>query len=479
MLPASLSARWVQKEFVEATAAGGCCTIIAYLTMLLLFIIEILTFMSTSTSSSLSLSQAGSETLQINFDIDMFDIECRNLRVVVVDATGKDIVQSTSRDFKLRSFDMRGADRGMHQHVFGPEEEEELELAHQQVVQRLEAEDGKAELDADWASSHDGFKHKSFEHVIEAHDLTVINFFAEWCSHCRKFSPLWGEIAQDINQKAYTDHGGHKREVKALKVNCVDFRRMCFDLGIDEFPTIRAFRSDGSSSRFEGKRSKEAIITWVASLVDMKADGWAKHHTELQSGCNAAGFIQVPRMPGNLKFFAGSGHHALDPTMTNVSHRVKHLSFSDAMWKTSFTWAYLPSDVSKHTHPLDSQEFCTSKFHETFEHNLILVSTTAAFGIHLYQFSHYHRISTTANKSDVPQATFNFDIEGFGVKLASRKKAWYEFVTSTMAILGGTFVMIKLFSFGSRAAAKTAAKSFKRPKSIRSAVNAPGLRVMD
>merc|ERR1712048_1511242 len=138
---------------------------------------------------------------------------------------------------------MQGLDKGMHQHVFGPEEEEELEIAHQQVVRKLEDNDGKAELDSDWASSHDGFKHQSFEHVIEYHDFTVINFFAEWCSHCRKFSPLWGEIAQEINAGTYSDHGGHKREVKALKVNCVDFRNMCFQLGIDEFPTIRVFRA--------------------------------------------------------------------------------------------------------------------------------------------------------------------------------------------------------------------------------------------
>lgn len=445
---------------------------VAYLLMLLLFIVELTSFLHTPTSSSIMLNKVGSDLLQINFDIDMYDIECRNLRVVVVDSSGKDVVQSLSRDFKLQSFALNGADKGTHQHVFGPEEEEELEIAHQQVVRRLEEDDGKAELDADWASSHDGFKHQSFEHVIEYHDLTVINFFAEWCSHCRKFAPSWAQIAEEINRLEYVDHGGHKREVKALRVNCVDFRRMCIQLGIDEFPTIRVFRADGSSSRFEGRRSFDGIVSWVKSLVDMKADGWAKHHAELQSGCSAAGFIQVPRMPAKLQLFAGSGAHALDPTMTNVSHRVKHLSFTDGNQPWSPTWAFLPTDVRRHIRPIDGQEFCTEKFHETFEHHLILVSTQAIFGSHSYQFSHYHRVSTSPNKSDIPQATFNFDIESFGVKISSQRKAWYEFITSTMAILGGTFVMVKLTSFGSRSAAKHVAKSFKRPKSSRSVINA-------
>ncbi len=45
----------------------------------------------------------------------------------------------------------------------------ELQLASPQKSQ-----DGAAELDADWDSSHDGFKHQSFEHVIQALLLTVV-----------------------------------------------------------------------------------------------------------------------------------------------------------------------------------------------------------------------------------------------------------------------------------------------------------------
>merc|ERR1712050_629173 len=60
-----------------------------------------------------------------------------------------------------------------------------------------------------------------------------------------------GEIAQAIHKHEYKDHGGHKKEVKALKMNCVDFKPLCRQQGIDEFPTIRIYRSDGSSSSFE------------------------------------------------------------------------------------------------------------------------------------------------------------------------------------------------------------------------------------
>lgn len=57
------------------------------------------------------------------------------------------------------------------------------------------------ELDADWSSSHDGFRHKSFEHVIQGHDFTFINFFAGWCSHCQKFAPEWERLAEKVGNR--------------------------------------------------------------------------------------------------------------------------------------------------------------------------------------------------------------------------------------------------------------------------------------
>jgi thiol-disulfide isomerase/thioredoxin len=435
--------------------------------MLLLFALEFRNFFGDAPTMNLSLEASTGKKMQINFDVEMYDIECRNLRVAVMDPLGKEVVQSSSRSIKLTAVDMQGREGGLHRELMGPEEAEELEAAHTLTATKLETEDGKGELDSDWASSHDGFKHQHFDHVIEYHDYTVVNFFAEWCSHCRMFSPLWGQIAEAINQTNYTDHGGHVREVKALKMNCVDFRNLCREKGIDEFPTIRIFRSDGSSSRFEGRRSQEAILNWVETSMNMKADGWARDHKELQTGCRAQGHLQVPRIPGYLEFFAGAGSHALDPTLTNVSHHVRHLSFEDPARRNLFglfgsAW-FFPSEVRRHISPLDGQQFCTHKFHESFEHHLMLVETSTD-SAQTYQFAHYNRVSTTSNKSEVPQAKFNFDLESFAVKIENEVKQWYDFATSTMAILGGTFAVAKLVATGSRNAARVAVRSTQKKR---------------
>merc|ERR1711871_1405148 len=126
-------------------------------------------------------------------------------------------------------------------------------------------------------------------------------------------------------------------------------------------------------------------------------DSFVQHHTQVQTGCNVAGHLLVPRIPGYLELFAGGGDHALDPTMTNVSHTVKHLSFTDPRdarglfgilaWRGQ---SGLPREQRKHTNPLDGKKFCTQEYHQTYEHHLKVVSTVSSYG-QTYQFSTFNR----------------------------------------------------------------------------------------
>merc|ERR1719326_709218 len=72
MLPASLSARWVSREFVESTAAGGAFTVVAYVLMFWLFVLELKSFLGEAPASELALDGAVDSAkagLRIHFDI--------------------------------------------------------------------------------------------------------------------------------------------------------------------------------------------------------------------------------------------------------------------------------------------------------------------------------------------------------------------------------------------------------------------------
>jgi len=485
LLPASLAAKFLPSEFVETTTAGGVFTLFGYIVVLTLFVIELLSFLRTTHSSTLSFSTYGSTTLQINFDIDVYDIECKNLQMVVIDELDNALVKPLHNSYTLKTLHGKNSHPSKNvtqiNKTSGPDDESE-EAVHTRVHQNLEKKDGKEELDADWASSHDGFQHQHFDHVIKYHDFTLVNFFAQWCSHCRQFSPDWAKLAQGVNEKPINDGPegvtGKDREVRAVKMNCVDFHKTCREQGIDAYPTIRLYKIDGSFTRYEGHRSVADIRSWVETTVRAKATFWAAHHEELETGCSARGYLRVPRTPGHIELWTGGSDEDLNPFMTNVSHFVRHLSFSEpddtyfGGMRSMFSFIMraplsggFPFESLSKLSPIDNREFCTYEFHQAFEHHLSLVGTVSRGGKFTYQVSHFSRIAST-EQNVVPQVRFYFDIDPFAIVVEQDGKSWRDFCTSTLAITGGAFVMVKMLAMSSRAAAKAAMNS-QRPQTRR------------
>lgn len=400
------------------------------------------------------LDRHDSDMLQINFDVDLYDIECRNLKVVVFAQSSKENINTISQDFWLRSVDSKGRTFGM---AIKPDEmtsyEEDGDNSHKKLMEKIKKEDGSAEIDSDWSSSHDGFKHKSFDHVIQGHDFVFINFFAGWCSHCQQFAPAWAQIAKKVNGddntpgQTFPDSEGQQRGVRMIKMNCVDYQQICNEKGVDAYPMLRLYKADGSFSLFEGKRDEAEIVRWIERTVKFQSYGWASNHEAFERGCNAKGRIQVPRVPGHLELMAGGGDQNLNSRMTNVSHLVKHLSFSDpddGRYHRK-SWAGLPSEVLTNLSPLDGQPYVSQNYHEAWIHDLKVVSTVGTRGSTAYQISHQKRLATVA-QDDVPQAQFHYDIEPFSIWVKQDEKRWYDLITSLLAILGGSFVVMRLMA---------------------------------
>jgi len=415
--------------------------------MLTVFICEVTAFLTNSYTTLLSLDSHEADSLQINFDIDIHDIECRNLHVVVFAQSSQESLKMMTKDFWLRSLDSNGRPFGV---AAKPTDNEE-DVVHKAKMAQLASTDGQSELDSNWLNSHDGFNHNNFDHVIQAHDFTLINFFAGWCGHCQVFAPTWDKIAGEINggernkAKVYTDKQGQMRSVRVIKMNCVDFQDVCLNIGIDAFPTVRLYKGDGTFSLFEGARNEEEIHRWVEKMIRLSKYGWSADHESFERGCNARGRLQVPRVPGHLELRAGAGDQDLVVDLTNVSHLVKHLSFSDPGdgYFHRKAWLGLPNHVLENLNPLDAKNYISETFHKVWIHDMKVVSTTAPGGSVVYQFVHQHRLSSLPDTT-IPQVQFHYDIEPFSVQVKRQNKPWYNFCTSVLAIMGGTFVFMRL-----------------------------------
>merc|ERR1719162_2108300 len=108
-----------------------------------------------------------------------------------------------SQDLTLRPVDVNGRITGASTRSM----QDAGEAEHRKLMQQVIKDDSKAELDADWSNSHDGFKHQSFDHVIQGHDFTFVNFFAGWCSHCQQFAPSWVNLGKTIQDMEFLDSG--------------------------------------------------------------------------------------------------------------------------------------------------------------------------------------------------------------------------------------------------------------------------------
>jgi predicted small secreted protein len=171
-------------------------------------------------------------------------------------------------------------------------------------------------------------------------------------------------------------------------------------------------------------------------------------------GCQLSGHLMVNRVPGNFHIEARSKHHNLNAGMTNLTHRVNHLSFGETMEEKNRKQKRILKQVPeehKQFVPLDGRLFRTSSFHQSHHHHIKVVSThfdmtgnkDPFHSMVSYQFLeqsqivHYH-------VDDVPEARFAYDISPMSVVVEKQSRKWYDYLTSVSAIVGGTFTTLGL-----------------------------------
>jgi len=435
MLPASLSARWMPHDLVEASKTGGVFTLIAYAVMLAIFLCELHSALRRDITSSLRLD-SGHPEFQVNLDVQMSAIACRNLRVAAEDNFGRPI--PVERDFMLVPPDDPKAP-GMRKQGFDEEELEKRALSRG-------ASAAAAELHPDWARS-DLVKDQIFSQALQAQEYTLVVFGAEWSTQCKDFEPTWQALSELLRgDKKFADQNGQEKQVVPIKVNCEQSPHVCSEQTVEALPTIQLFRSDGHVQTYAGPREPLRITTWIGASLRNSRD-WHKQVRNEQKGCAIRGWLRLPRTSGHLDIVAGAGDQDLLPSAANTTHRIQHLSFTvprEHHSKASMTWG-VPQDARADLNPLDKREFHSRAANQVFEHHLRLVSMMTTTNSIAYPFAHYGH-SGVQGKEAQPKVRFHFDVEPFAIQVAYDEKEWYDVATSLLACLGGVFVLLRLAS---------------------------------
>lgn len=436
--------RVVSKDLTRGGITGGAFTAIAYALLVMLLIAELGAFLRVSYVTDVYMDENDEKLMPLNFDITLFDLPCKYLKIAVFDKFGDEKINA-KQQFNYQPLDHTGEFSGK---AYTSDEVQLLEAAD---AEGDTSDEDKKELDSDWSSTSDHFKHQDFHKAVTFHDYTLVNFYADWCIHCRQFYPQWTDISSKLSEKTtFTDAEGRKLTVKFMRINCVDFGQHCQAAQIAAFPSIRLYKSDGTFETFKAKRNHENIVEFLTKSIKNSHLIVAQHHSMFSEGCQVQGKVEVPRVPGHFYLQAEAhGEENVNPALTNVSHLVNHFSFGD---KESRKWAErqnIPKDLVAHITPLDGQSFIANHFHEAPQHYLKVVSTAVeGRSDFFYQITHSDRVRKLKNKmaDKAPQARFTYDFSPMSVIVKAKRKRWYEFVTSLFAILGGTYTVVELFS---------------------------------
>jgi len=96
----------------------------------------------------------------------------------------------------------------------------------------------------------------SFEHLTQASTGATtgdwfVEFYAPWCGHCKRLTPVWEEIATEL-----------KGTVNVAKVDGTQNRKLLKRFGVSGFPTLKFFHH-GKMYSYKGARTAEALTEFV------------------------------------------------------------------------------------------------------------------------------------------------------------------------------------------------------------------------
>lgn len=416
----------------NATSHGGTCSLLAYIIMIALAIFEFSEYMSSQTTSTVVMDVNDDQSLMIGFDITMLDLPCQYAAVDVYDAFEFERQNVTKDITKTRLHLVNGRLEEGDAHV---EEEKTSDDTSDEEPREIE-------LDAEGHHALDLLGEEGFDAELRTHDYTLMNFYAPWCHWCKALAPTYEKAADEFDKIKFA----HKKiRAKFASINCEKYTDICKKFKIRAYPTLLIFNYDKPVyPTYTGERTVDGLVQFLKKAV-LEAETHMPN-TFHDQACRIAGYIDVPRVPGNFHVEARSATQDISPTMANLSHIVHHLQFGETI--DPGLENKLPKKHQFLMHPLNGRTFLLDKIHTAPQHYIKVVTTLYEFDnnrkVKSYQLTTQNRIASFEDEEGIPEAKFTYELSPVSVIVSQQGKPFYSFLTSLFAIIGGTFTVISL-----------------------------------
>eukprot|EP00878_Enallax_costatus_P014939 GHUV01015640.1.p1 GENE.GHUV01015640.1~~GHUV01015640.1.p1 ORF type:complete len:356 (+),score=91.19 GHUV01015640.1:823-1890(+) len=300
--------------------------------------------------------------------------------------------------------------------------------------------------------------HDHFKETLNRYPIVVINFYAPWCHWCQRLEPAWEAATKDVHEKYPEATDGR---IRFAKVDCTAEIELCKQHFITGFPSIRVFRrahddiyiqGHHEHEAYTGDRTKDALVQFADTLVPSAGQPHLRHG-QLKAaprtpGCNVAGFVLVKKVPGTLHFTARAEGHSFDHTWMNMTHVIHNFYFGTRPTPRKYYELKKLHPLGLNPEWLDKlhgQQFFSEHPQHTHEHYLQVVMTTiepkGGGKARSYDAFEYIAHSHTYMSDNQPTAKVTYDLSPIQVVVREQGKAWYHFLTTTCAIIGGVFTV--------------------------------------
>ena len=90
-----------------------------------------------------------------------------------------------------------------------------------------------------------------------AKGVSLVDFWAEWCTPCKIQGPVVSEIAEEISDQA-----------KICKLDVQHHQRIATELGIRNIPTIMIFKDGKVVKKFVGVKTKPVLMKAIKTALN-------------------------------------------------------------------------------------------------------------------------------------------------------------------------------------------------------------------
>ncbi|XP_010267738.1 PREDICTED: protein disulfide isomerase-like 5-4 [Nelumbo nucifera] len=448
--------RKIPRDLTEASLSGAGLSIIAALSMMFLFGMELNDYLTVSTSTSVVVDKSSDgEFLRIEFNISFPALSCEFASVDVSDVLGTNRLNITKTIHKF-SIDSHLNPTGSEFHA----------APIPMVIKHGD--------DFDEALVEGSFPLTSanFDKYANNYQILVVNFYAPWCTWSTRLRPSWEKAAKIMRERYDPELDGR---ILLGKVDCTDQIELCRRHHVQGYPSIRIFRK-GSDVReshghhdhesYYGDRDTDSLVTAMEVLVaplhmeshrlaleknSSNTTDNAKRPAPLAGGCRIEGFVRVKKVPGNLVISAHSTSHSFDASQMNMSHVISHLSFGKkisprVMNELRRVIPYIGGSIDRLNGRAYISHVEDANANVTIEHYLQVVKTEvitrrASREYKLVEEYEYTAHSSLVHSINIPVAKFHFELSPMQVLVTENAKSFSHFITNVCAIIGGIFTV--------------------------------------